>query len=163
MTPSEDEMLSQQLIARLLDEERSFAAAEAFQLHQTLRDSSSKGKGRPGQHLNGPPQNQDSHMAMRMMANEAWGAADSAIAQYVQYRESAQTSSDRQYAMRLAAAEQRGQLDMEFARALQRLEDEGEGDHLEDVSVQDVEDVLGSDMVQRITVSDSLMRCGGYH
>jgi len=163
MIPSEDEMLSQQLIARLLDEERSFAAAEAFQLHQALRDSAPKGKGRPGQHLDGPLQDQDSHMAIRMMANEAWAAADSAIAQHVQHRESAQASSDRQYAMRLAAAEQRGQLDMEFATALQRLEDEGDGDRLADATMQDVEDVLGSDTVQRIMVSDSPMRCGGYH
>jgi hypothetical protein len=116
--PSEDEMLSQQLIARLLDEEGSLVTAEALQLRSPLQDSAPKGKGRRGQHLDGSPQDHDDHVAIKLMANEAW-AADSVIAQHVHDRKSAQTASDRQYAMKLAATE----LDMEFAKALQRLED----------------------------------------
>ena len=151
-------MLSQQLIARLLDEEGSFVAAAALQLNMALQDSTPKRKGRSGQQAAELLEDQDSHVAIQMMANEAWVAADSAIAQHVHNREGVQTSSDRQYAMKLAVTEQRDELDLEFAKALQRLEDEGERD-ISDPSMQDVEDVLGSDMVQRIMVSDSLVGC----
>jgi len=156
--PIDEELLSQQLIARLLDEEGSLAAAAALQVHFALQDSTPKRKGRSALHLGEPFEDQDSYVAIRMMANEAWAAADSAIAQNVHNREGVQTSSDRQYAMRLAAAEQRDQLDLEFAKALQRLEDEGAGD-ISDPSLQDVEHVLGGDVVQKIMVSDSLISC----
>jgi hypothetical protein len=158
VVPSEEEMLSQQLIARLLDEEGSLAAAAALQELFALQDSTPKRKGRSGPHLGEPFEDQDSYVAIRMMANEAWAAADSTVAQNVHNREGVQTSSDRQYAMRLAAAEQRDQLDMEFAKALQRLEDEG-GRDISGPSMLDVEDVLGSDMVQSIMVSNSFIRC----
>ncbi len=155
--PGDEEMLSQQLIARLLDEEGSFAAAAALQLHFAVQDSTPKRKGHPVRHLDEPPEDLDSHMAIKLMANEAWAAADSAIAQTTHNREGVQTLSDRQFAMKLAVAEQRDQLDLEFAKALQRLEDEGQRD-IADPSMQDVEDVLGSDMVQSILVSESFMR-----
>ena len=158
MDPSEEEMLSQQLIARLLDEEGSFVAAAALQLNMALQDSTPKRKGRSGRRFDEPLEDQDSHVAIQMMANEAWSAADSAIAQHVHNREGVQTSSDRQYAMKLSVTEQREELDLEFAKALQRLEDEGERD-IADPSMQDVEDVLGSDMIQRIMVSDSRVGC----
>src|SRR5258706_9430383 len=155
--PGDEEMLSQQLIARLLDEEGSFAAAAALQLHFAVQDSTPKRKGHPVRHLDEPPEDLDSHMAIKLMANEAWAAADSAIAETAHNREGVQTLSDRQFAMKLAVAEQRDQLDLEFAKALQRLEDEGQRD-ISDPSMQDVEDVLGSDMVQSILVSESFMR-----
>lgn len=156
--PSDEEMLSQQLIARMLDEEGSFATAAALQLHFALQDSTPKRKRYPGWHLDEPPEDQDSHMAIKLMANEAWAVADSAIAQHAHNHEGVQTLHDRQYAMKLAVADQREQLDMEFAKALQRLEDEGQRDIL-DPSMQDVEDVLGGDMVQSIMVSESLIGC----
>ena len=160
--PSEDETLSQQLIARLFDEERSFAAAEALQLDLALHDSAPKGQRRAGRHSEAPPEDQDFHMAVSMTADLARAAADSSIAQHLHSRDGAQTSGDRQYAMKLAASERRFQLDIEFAKALQRLDDE-DGIDLADGSIQDVEAVLGSDMVQKIMVSDSSMLYSEYY
>ena len=145
-------MLSLQLIARLLDEERFFAAGEALQIPFTLQEPAPKGKGRPVWHLEGSPEDQNTHMDITMMEDEAWATEGSSVAQHLYNRESVQTSSDRQYAMKLAAEERRIQLDMEFAKELQRLEDEGEAD-LSDTSMQGVESVLGGDVVQSIMVS----------
>lgn len=156
--PSDEEMLSQQLIARMLDEEGSFAAAATLQLHFALQDSNPKRKQYPGRLLDEPPEDQDSHMAIKLMANEAWAVADSAIAQHAHNREGVQALNDRQYAMKLASADKRAQLDMEFAKALQRLVDEGQQD-ISDPSMQDVENVLGGDMVQSIMVSESRLGC----
>jgi hypothetical protein len=77
MIPSEDELLVQQLVAGLLDEELSFTAAKALQLHFTLQDSAPKGKGRARQDL------ETSQIGV-----------ESSIVQYIQSRESAQTTTD---------------------------------------------------------------------
>jgi hypothetical protein len=159
---SEDEILSEQYIARLLDEQGPLAVAEALQLHFALQDSAQKGKGRAGQHVDAAPLDQDFHVAVNTTADPAWAVADSSVTPHVHSRESAQTSTDQQYAMKLADAEIRARLDIEFAKALQRMEDEGVGD-IADASMQDVEAVLGNEMVQRIMVRYMLIMRSGYH
>jgi hypothetical protein len=57
--------------------------------------------------------------------------------------------------MRIAAAEQCTQLDVEFAKALQLLDDEGEVD-ISDALMQDMGAILGSGMVQSIMASHSI-------
>ena len=167
--PREDEMLFQQVVAGLFDEEGFFPgdfatdeALEALQLHVALEDAAPNGGRRAGRHIEEPPEAWNPYMAMTRTANAAWAAVVKPfVAPRVPNHESAQTLSDRQYAMEVAAAEQHVQLDMEFAKALQRLEDAGVD--LSDTSMEARDAVLGSGTTQSTMVSDSFIMPSWYY
>jgi hypothetical protein len=97
MIPSEDELLAQQLVAGLLDEELSFTAAKAVQLHFILQNSALKGKRHARRDLE----------TSQMAVNEARAGVEFAVVQYIHSHGSAQTATDRQHAMRIAATKRR--------------------------------------------------------
>lgn len=155
----------QQLFAGHYDEEGSFPAAfaiaEGLQTHFAFQDPAPGGRRRAGRRFGASFEAWDpgshamtgwdpgSDVIMTGTADDAWDSPTASAAPYVWNRESAQNLSDRQYAMKIAADEQRIQRDMEFAKALQRLEDAG-------VDPSDtIEDTLGRDIVESTTVSDS--------
>lgn len=161
---AEDETLFfQQFIAGLLDDDGSFPAAFAmadvlqppFAAQGAAPNAAAR---RAGQYFGAPSRgNWDPDAIMTRTAREVWAAvhrpAAVAVAPHVHICDnSAQTSGDLQYAMALAAEEQRMQLDMEFARALQRLEESGAG--RSDLSMDDIDASL---------VSDCVLVCCQYH
>lgn len=160
---AEDETLFfQQFIAGLLDDDGTFPAA--FAMADVLQPpfaaqgpATNAAARRAGQYFGAPSRgNWDPDAIMTRTAREAWAAVHrpAAGAPHVHIRDSAstQTSGDLQYALALAAEEQRMQLDMEFARALQRLEESG-ADH-SDLSMDDIDAAL---------VSDCVIVCSWYH
>ena len=149
-TQASDDVLSELLIAQLLEEDLSLAAlaqeAERIQLEQVLSESKvgNQGKDPAGKReLSSSPEasmrsmQTDSDIALRTMASEARLASDTAYAQELQRLQNAGLLADEQVARKWAAAEVKLMLDAEFARKLQEMDEEGED--TDDPKLLDVE------------------------
>ncbi|KAF7349314.1 RBR-type E3 ubiquitin transferase [Mycena sanguinolenta] len=147
----EDEVLSEILIAQLLQEDleslSSAKQAERLQLDQVFA-ASARLAGRIPK-FSTPTASvaqDDGDFALAIYAEDARVSSDAALAQRVQ----ASTLADMHYAQRVAAAEKKLMLDSEFARRLQAVDDEGQDTD----KIQDAESLLGQDTVERIMASD---------
>ncbi|KAJ7432895.1 hypothetical protein B0H11DRAFT_2123541 [Mycena galericulata] len=128
MTSCEDDVLSELLIAQLLEEDLrllgSAKEAERLQLDQVLAVD----------------------IALEIYAEDARVSSDAAYAQRFQNSNIA----DLQYAQKVAASEKKLMLDAEFARRLQAVDDDGQDTD----QVKDAESLLGRDAVDKIMASD---------
>ncbi|KAJ6631063.1 hypothetical protein B0H10DRAFT_1980669 [Mycena sp. CBHHK59/15] len=151
MTSSEDEVLSELLIAQLIEEDLrllgSAKEAERLQLDQALAVSA-RAKGRVPKFSGSVAASEikdDEDIALEIYAGDARVSSDAAYAQRVQ----ASNVADLQYAQKVAAAEKKIMLDAEFARRLQAIGDEG----MDTDKVEDAESLLGRDVIDSIMVS----------
>ncbi|KAJ7857297.1 hypothetical protein B0H14DRAFT_2751532 [Mycena olivaceomarginata] len=148
----EDEVLSEILIAQLLEEDLrllgSAKEAERLQLDQVFAVSArATGRIPKFSAKTGVSTTQDDEdLALALLAEDARVSSDAAFAQRVQ----ASTIADVHYAQKVAAAEKKMMLDAEFARRLQAVDDEGQDTD----QVKDAESLLGRDAVERIMASD---------
>ncbi|KAJ7151190.1 hypothetical protein C8R46DRAFT_1008020 [Mycena filopes] len=149
MNSCDDDVLSEILIAQLLEEDvRLLGAtkeAERIQLDQVLAVSA-RAKGRvPKFSQPSAVVKDDEDIALEIYAEDARLSSDAAYAQRVQNAGLA----DMQYAQKVAAAEKKLMLDAEFARRLQAVDDEGRDTD----QVKDAESLLGRDVIDNLMAS----------
>ncbi|KAJ7695393.1 hypothetical protein B0H17DRAFT_1271880 [Mycena rosella] len=149
MTSCEDDVLSELLIAQLLEEDLrllgSVKEAERLQLDQVIA-ASVRSTGRIPKFSASVTVKEDADVALEIYAEDARLNSDAAYARRVQHS----SIADRQYAQKVAAAEKKLMLDAEFARHLQAVDDEGRDTD----KVKDAESLLGRDVVDKIMASD---------
>ncbi|KAJ7152586.1 hypothetical protein C8R43DRAFT_1003009 [Mycena crocata] len=152
MTSCEDDVLSELLIAQILEEDlrllNSTKEAERLQLDQVLAVSA-RAKGRIPKFSASAATlvlKNDEDIALEIYAEDARLSSDAAYAQRIQ----ASGLADMQYAQKLAAAEKKLMLDSEFAKRLQAVDDEGRDTD----RVEDAESLLGRDTIDKIMASD---------
>ncbi|KAG5654567.1 hypothetical protein H0H81_000092 [Sphagnurus paluster] len=150
MTAVADDLLSEQLIAQLLQNDladlESSMQAEKLQLDQVIAVSGgARGRKSPkdsSDALAAP--DTDAELALRMYISDAQLINDGEYAQAIQSQTSAADTVDWQYAQRLAANERKISLDAEFARRLQAIDDQGQ-----DIdAIVDAESILGKDIAR---------------
>ncbi|KAJ6571684.1 hypothetical protein B0H19DRAFT_936268 [Mycena capillaripes] len=151
MNSCEDDVLSEILIAQLLEEDLrllgSAKEAERLQLDQVFA-ASARANGRIPKFSGSAGTlvvKDDEDVALEIIAEDARVSSDAALAQRVQ----ASTMADMQYAQKVAAAEKKFMLDAEFARQLQAIDDEGRDTD----QVKDAESLLGRDIIDSIMAS----------
>ncbi|KAG6916428.1 hypothetical protein DXG01_006832 [Tephrocybe rancida] len=147
------DVLSEQLIAQLLQEDlnllESFRQAEKLQLDQVMA-TSARAQGRIPTYskqnavVNDP--DNDAVLAFEMYVADARVSSDAAYAQTVQNEAFTANTVDWQFAQRLAANERKFNLDAEFARRLQAMDDEGRSDI---DNVKDAESIFGDKVMAR--------------
>jgi hypothetical protein len=147
----DDDLASELLIAQLLEQDiqelASGKAAENLQLGQLLGDDVKppivKEKIVQPSHMG---TEDDVSVALGLYASDARISSDAAYAATVHAQNSAGILADQQFAQRVAATEKKFALDIEFARRLQQLEDDGDPA----ANGGDVERVLGDRVIQGI-------------
>ncbi|RDB30352.1 ATP-dependent RNA helicase DEAH12, chloroplastic [Hypsizygus marmoreus] len=151
MTAVAQDLLSEQLIAQLLESDLLFLEsakqAEKFQLDQVLAVSA-RAQGRVPKYsketLGSITSDSDVDLAFELYVSDALASNDAAYAQAIQSETHAIDTVDRQYALKVAAAERKFNLDAEFARRLQELDDSG---NVDIDQVKDAERILGDHAV----------------
>ncbi|KAJ7755328.1 hypothetical protein DFH07DRAFT_743267 [Mycena maculata] len=148
----EDDMLSELLIAQLLEEDLrllgSAKEAERLQFDQVIA-ASALAKGRIPKFSGSvgvPVAKDDEDIALEIYAQDARLSSDSAYAQRIQ----SSGLADMQYAQKVAAAEKKLMLDAEFAMRLQAIDDEGRDTD----QVKDVESLLEQDEIDKIMAAE---------
>ncbi|KAJ7487800.1 hypothetical protein FB451DRAFT_1528476 [Mycena latifolia] len=152
MASCEEDVLSELLIAQLLEEDLcllgSAKEAERLQLDQVIAIST-RATGRIPKFSASTGVSEvkdDADIALEIYAEDARLSSDSAYAQRIQ----SSNIADRQYAQKVAAAERKLMLDAEFARRLQAVDEEGR-----DIDqAKDAESLLGRDVVDKIMAAD---------
>ncbi|KAH7882296.1 hypothetical protein F5I97DRAFT_1817136 [Phlebopus sp. FC_14] len=153
---------SELLVAQLLEEDlqrlHNAQEAERIQLEAALSFSALKNGRVPNFRKKGKGNVQenvgvitDADIAMEIFLSEARSAGDRAFAESMQVAQDAELIAGTQHAQKVAAAEKKILLDAEFARRLQAANDNGE---LDMDNVKDVERLLGREEVERILAAD---------
>ena len=147
------DVASKLLIARLLEDDlHSFEQAlqaERAQLAQSSGDLTQPAS--VVESSSTPPVTQSSSivLALAMLAADVRMSSDAAYAQALQHSDDAASIASQQYVQQLLAAEKKVTLDIEFARRLQQLEDNGKAGN---GTEQDIEIVLGKRRIEDILV-----------
>lgn len=157
---SSDEAATARLIAELLsqdlEQERSFQHAQQIQYHLALSDSR---PGSPTLPLRPPiaPEDDDDHLAALRLALDAVQSSISIATvdglEELRTRQQADEVAAKQLALTFEAAARRERLDAEFARALQKNDDDGRD--IDAQAAREVEKVLGEARVRELMVSCS--------
>ena len=150
LTQANGDVLSELLIARLLEEDLRMLAqakeAERIQLDQILSESkflSSEFAGGSGGRESSPfltttdPTQRDSEIALEMMIAETRLEGDAAFVRELLRFQNAGIIADQQAAQKWAAAEMKSTIDAEFAKTLQKMQNEGRD--ISNAELQDVE------------------------
>ncbi|KZT28083.1 hypothetical protein NEOLEDRAFT_1161274 [Neolentinus lepideus HHB14362 ss-1] len=154
VAPRSDDVLSELLIAQLLEEDMqslaSAKAAEKLQLDTVIAQSAQAKQRIPK--VSKPVPKTDEDLALELLAADSRLTSDAAYAQMLQQTTDVNIVAGRHSAMQLAAAERKALLDAEFARRLQAADERGLD--ITDVRMMDAEQVLGADTINDIMASD---------